>query len=56
MFFGVAKDYVHMNCSAFGCSASRKTKGIVIFRVPTRDEDYGKEWRQKCKSTLETRI
>ena len=35
------------NCSIFGCSTSRKTKGIAIFRVPTGDDDYSTEWRQK---------
>ena len=35
------------NCSILGCSTSRKTKGIAIFRVPTGDDDYSKNYRQK---------
>ena len=35
------------NCSIFGCSTSRKSKGIAIFRVPTGDDEYSSQWRRK---------
>jgi len=35
------------NCSIFGCSTSRKSKGIAIFRVPTGDDEYSTQWRKK---------
>jgi hypothetical protein len=35
------------NCSIFGCSTSRKSKGTSIFRVPTGDDEYSQKWRQK---------
>ena len=30
-----------------GCSTSRKSKGIAILRVPTGDDDYSTQDRQK---------
>jgi hypothetical protein len=35
------------NCSIFGCSTSRKNKGISIFCVPTGDDAYNTRWREK---------
>ena len=37
---------VGSNCSIYGCSNSRnKTKGLGIFRIPTKDDEYSKNWR-----------
>ena len=36
-----------VNCSIYGCSTSRKSKGIAILRVPTGDDDYSTQDRQK---------
>ena len=35
------------NCSIFGCSTSRKTLGIAIFRVPTGNDEWSTKWRNK---------
>jgi hypothetical protein len=40
------------NCSIFGCSTSRKSKGVAIFRVPTADDEYSTEWRNKIVSII----
>ena len=36
-----------VNCSIFGCSMSRKSKNIAIFRVPTGNDEYSVQWREK---------
>ena len=33
------------NCSVFGCSTSRKSKGIGIFKLPAPTTDFNKQWR-----------
>ena len=36
---------VGSNFSVYGCSNSRdKTKGLGIFRIPTKDDEYSKNW------------
>ena len=35
------------NCAIFGCSTSRKSKGISLHKVPTGDDDYNKKWREQ---------
>ena len=36
---------VGSNCSMYGCSNSRnKTNGLGIFRIPTKDDEYNKNW------------
>jgi len=35
------------NCSIFGCSSSRYTPDISIFRVPRGDNEYNVNWRSK---------
>ena len=39
------------NCAIFGCSTSRKHK-ISIFRVPTKDDEWSKEWRRKIVAVI----
>ena len=37
---------VGSDCSIYGCSNStNKTKGLGIFRIPTKDDEYRKNWR-----------
>ena len=40
------------NCSIFGCSTSRKSKGIAIFKVPSGDDEYNKTWRDKIVTII----
>ena len=36
---------VGSNCSIYGCSnSSNKTKGLGIFLIPTKDDEYNKNW------------
>ena len=34
-------------CSIPGCTTSRRSKGVAIFRIPTKDDDYSVNWRNK---------
>ena len=36
------------NCSIFGCTKSRTTKGLAIFGIPKKDD----EWHRDCKEKL----
>lgn len=40
------------NCSIYGCSTSRKTKGIAIFRIPTGNDEYNTSWRNKIVAII----
>lgn len=40
------------NCSIFGCSTSRKHKGIAIFKLPSGDDEYNKVWREKLVNII----
>ena len=33
------------NCTIFGCSTSRKTKGCGIFKLPAPTSEFNKKWR-----------
>lgn len=35
------------NCAIFGCSTSRKSKGISIHKIPAGEDDYNKTWREE---------
>ena len=35
------------NCSIFGCGTSRRNKGVSLFKIPSTDDDFNKEWRKK---------
>ena len=35
------------NCSIFGCSISRRTAGVAIFRVPRGNDEFSSTWREK---------
>ena len=32
------------NCAIYGCSASRRDKGISFFKVPLASNDFNKKW------------
>ena len=34
------------NCSIFGCSTSRKTTGVSIFKVPGGNDEFNTKWRK----------
>ena len=34
------------NCDIFGCSTSRKNKGISIFKVPLPNNEFNKKWNR----------
>ncbi|XP_065654860.1 uncharacterized protein LOC136081473 [Hydra vulgaris] len=40
------------NCAIFGCSVSRNHVGLSIFRIPTKDDEYSANWRQKLISVI----
>ena len=54
------------NCAVYGCSASRKHKGISFFKVPLPNNDFNKKWGdeiiniitkdREIDSSLKTRI
>ena len=44
------------NCSIFGCSTSRKTKGVAIFKIPAGNDDFNKSWREKLVSIISLKI
>ena len=35
------------HCSLYGCTKSRTTEGLAFFRIPTKDDKYSTEWRDK---------
>ena len=35
------------NYSIFGCTKSRTTKGLAIFRIPKKDDEWHRDWRSK---------
>ena len=35
------------NCSIFGSTTSRYTKGLAVLKVPGGDDEYNKSWREK---------
>ena len=34
------------NCAIFGCSTSRRNKGISIFKVPLPNNEFNKKWNR----------
>ena len=35
------------NYSIFGCTKSRTTKGLPIFSIPKKDDEWHRDWREK---------
>ena len=40
------------NCSIFGCTKSRTTKGLAIFDIPKKDDELHRDWREKLVSII----
>lgn len=40
------------NCAIFGCHNSGANKGISFFKIPTKDDDYSTEWRNKIVNII----
>lgn len=42
------------NCSIYGCTVSRRSnhKGVAIFKVPSGDTEFEKNWREKLVSII----
>ena len=42
-----------VNCSIFGCTKSRATKGLAIFGIPKKDDEWHRVWREKLVNIRE---
>lgn len=40
------------NCSIYGYSTSRKNSGLAIFRVPTGNDEFSQQWREKIVNII----
>ena len=40
------------NCSIFGCSVSRRTSGIAIFKIPGGNDEFSSSWREKLVNII----
>ena len=40
------------NCSIFGCTKSRITKGLAIFGIPKKDDEWDRDWREKLAKII----
>ena len=42
------------NCSIYGCTVSRRSKykGVSIFKIPSGDNTFDKEWREKLVAVI----
>ena len=40
------------NCSIFGCTKSRTTKGLAIFSIPKKDYEWHRDWREKLVNII----
>ena len=40
------------NYSIFNCHSSRAAPGISFFRVPTKDDEYSTNWRNKLVAVI----
>ena len=40
------------NCSIFGCIKSRTTKGLAIFGIPKKDDEWHRDWREKSVNII----
>ena len=38
------------NCSTFGCTKLRTTKGSAIFRIPKKGDEWDRDWKEKLVS------
>ena len=40
------------NCSIFGCTKSRLTKGLAIFGIPKKDDEWTRGWRENLVNII----
>ena len=40
------------NRSIFGCTKSRTTKGLAIFGIPKKDDEWHRDWREKLVNII----
>ena len=40
------------NCSIFGCTKSRTTKGLAIFGIPKKYDEWHRDWREKLVNII----
>ena len=48
----VTKSMPEANCSIFGCTKSRTTKGLAIFSIPKKDYEWHRDWREKLVNII----
>ena len=46
------KSMTGANCSIFGCIKSRTTKGLAIFGIPKKDDEWHRDWREKLVNII----
>ena len=39
-------------CSIIGCTKSRTTKGLAIFGIPKKDDEWHRDWREKLVNII----
>ena len=40
------------NCSIFGCSTSRREKGVSLFKLPVAKDLFSTKWREELVSII----
>ena len=40
------------SCSIFRCTKSRITKGLAIFGIPKKDDEWHRDWREKLVNII----
>ena len=40
------------NCSIFGCAKSRTTKGLALFVIPKKGDEWHRDWREKLVNII----
>ena len=40
------------NCSIFGCTKSRRTKGLAIFGIPKKDDEWHRDWTENLGNII----
>ena len=40
------------NCCIFGSTKSRTTKGLAVFDIPKKDDEWHRDWREKLVNII----
>ena len=40
------------NCFIFGCAKSRTTKGLALFVIPKKGDEWHRDWREKLVNII----